>query len=166
MIFPEIWQIIRIKTDLNRSVRSTTCNHNINFYLPSILYAHIHTRSKLGQTTTSTSILFLANTTSTYTYDLFIHVHQVEPDKSHHHPLYSLQTQYQYLLTVYFICTHIHKASWVKQPYCHPSFSLQTQHRLILTVYLCTYTKLSQTSHIYIHWILCKHNINFYLQTI
>ena len=65
-----------------------------------------------------------------------MHVHQVEPDNSHQHPLYSLQTQYQLLLTSYFICTHSH----TKQ--------------------------VRSNNHITVHHIRCKHNIDLYLRAI
>jgi len=96
-----------------------------------------------------------------------MHVHQVEPDKSHQHPLYSLQTQYQLLLTSYFICTHSHTKQVRSNNYI-TIHHIRCKHNinLYLRPISCTYTKLSQTSHINIHCIPCKHNINFYLRTI
>ena len=96
-----------------------------------------------------------------------MHVHQVEPDNSHQHPLYSLQTQYQLLLTVYFICTHSHTKQ-VRSNNHITIHHIRCKHNIDLYLHpiLCTYTKLSQTSHITIHYIPYKHHINFFLHPI
>ena len=95
-----------------------------------------------------------------------MHVHQVEQDKSHHHPLYSLQTQYQLLLTVYFMYTYTTEGVKLNRPHHHPSYSLQTQHQLILTGYFMHAHQVEpDKSHQHPSYSL-QHNISIYLPPI
>src|SRR5437660_1210997 len=95
-----------------------------------------------------------------------MHTEQVRSNKPHQHPSYPLQTQYPYLLTPYF--THAHRASQVKQTTSTSIISIA--NTISISTYTlfhtCTQSELGQTSHINIHHIHYKHNINIYLHTI
>jgi hypothetical protein len=90
-------------------------------HLLTVYFMHTQKADSIKQATPE-PIIVIANTISASTYPLFCaHIKRVRQIKLYQHLPYSLQKQYQHLLTNYFMHT---KRVGSSRPHQHPSYSL------------------------------------------
>src|SRR2546430_297332 len=149
----------------NVSFHHSYCKYPGNVYLQSILCMHTkRVRSKINISIHHIHCKYPGNI---YLRPILcMHTKRNRSNKQHHHPPYSLQISWKYLLTFYFV--HAHKANWVKQ--ATSASTIFIANILEISTYklfcACTQNELDQTGDISIHHIHCKYPGNIYLRPI